>query len=143
LKGYGRKTYGPDFTFSQLLKYRHYAKIEKDLKMLCPRINFKDYVWEYSQIDWKNKVVLDIGGTIGARALFFLLNGAKFVYLIEESTKYRQIYEGLKNMPTSQAYAFRPNEGFFAPVKFVKLPAKGYLNGILRNSSFIDKKRHP
>jgi hypothetical protein len=143
LKGYALKTYDPDTTFSQLLKYRRYIKIEKELKMLCPRVNFRDYVWTYGQIDWKNKVVLDIGGTIGARAIFFLLNGAKFVYLIDENPKYKQIYEGLKNMPTSRTYAFRSNEGFFAPVKFVKVPTKGYLNGILRNSSFIDKKDIP
>ncbi len=111
--------------------------------MLCPRIDFRDYIWTYSQIDWKNKVVLDIGETIGARAIFFLLNGAKFVYLIEGNPKYRQIYEGLKNMPTSRTYAFRSNERFFAPVKFVKVPIKGYLNGILRDSSFINKKGIP
>ena len=137
------KSYNPDFTFAQVLKYRHYVKIEKELKSLCPKVNFRDYVWGYNQIDWKNKEVLDIGGTIGARAIFFLLNGAKFVYLIEENSKYRRLYEGLKNMPTFRTYAFRPNEGFFASAKFVKIQVKGYLNGILSSSSLIDKKAVP
>ena len=88
--------YTPRLTFIQRFQHLHYAQLEKKLKPLCKWVDFYDYIWSYGSIDWKDKVVLDIGADIGSSALFFLMNGAKYVYLIERDIYYKNEYEFLK-----------------------------------------------
>ena len=59
-------------------------------------MDFYDYIWSYSSIDWKGKKVLDIGADIGSSALFFLMNGANYVYLLEKEQEYKNTYESIK-----------------------------------------------
>ncbi|MGC8588904.1 MAG: hypothetical protein ACP5LI_07775 [Hydrogenobaculum sp.] len=88
--------YDPPITFWQRLQHRRYAKLERELKPLCKWADFYDYIWSYGKIFWYDKVVLDIGADIGSSALFFLLNGASKVYLVEKEEEYRQTYRKLK-----------------------------------------------
>lgn len=39
--------------------------------------------FEYNQLNFNNKIVLDIGANSGATSIFFILNGAKYVYAVE------------------------------------------------------------
>ena len=89
-------TYNPPLTLKQRLQHLRYAKLERQLKPLCKWVDFYDYLWSYGSIDWKDKVVLDIGADIGSSALFFLMNGAKYVYIIERDIYYKNEYEFLK-----------------------------------------------
>lgn len=50
--------------------------------------------------DFTDKSVLDIGSDIGSTAIFFLMNGAKFIYLYDINKNYKATYNRLKN----QAY---------------------------------------
>ena len=88
--------YTPRLTLMQRLQHRKYAKLERELKPLCKWVDFYDYLWSYSSINWKTKVVLDIGADIGSSALFFLMNGAYYVYLLEKEQEYRTTYERIK-----------------------------------------------
>ena len=88
--------YDPRLNLLQRLQHLRYAKLERELKPLCSWVDFYDYIWSYGSINWKNKVVLDIGAEIGSSALFFLMNGAKKVYLIENNKEYNKTYEQLK-----------------------------------------------
>lgn len=88
--------YTPRLTFLQYLQHLRYAKIEKELKPLCQWVDFYDYIWSYGSIDWKDKSVLDIGADIGSSALFFLMNGADHVYLVEKEQKYKETYISIK-----------------------------------------------
>jgi hypothetical protein len=88
--------YTPKLTPMQRLQHLKYAKLERELKPLCPWVDFYDYLWSYSSISWKGKIVLDIGADIGSSALFFLMNGADYVYLLEEDQQYKTTYETIK-----------------------------------------------
>ena len=88
--------YTPRLTLMQRLQHRKYAKLEKELKPLCKWVDFYDYLWSYSSINWKRKIVLDIGADIGSSALFFLMHGADYVYLLEKDQEYRTTYESIK-----------------------------------------------
>ena len=70
-------TYNPKLTLMQMAQHLRYAKLERQLRPLCMWVDFYDYIWSYGSIDWKDKVVLDIGAEVGSSALFFLMNGAK------------------------------------------------------------------
>ncbi len=89
--------YNPPITLTQRLQHLRYAKLERELKPLCKWVDFYDYIWSYGKINWCGKVVLDIGADIGSSALFFLMNGASFVYLVEINDEYKKIYESLKS----------------------------------------------
>ena len=84
--------YTPRLTLKQRLQHHKYAKLERELKPLCSWVDFYDYLWSYGSINWKGKVVLDIGADIGSSAIFFLMNGAKAVYLIENNDEYITTY---------------------------------------------------
>lgn len=43
--------------------------------------------FEYNQLNFKNKIVLDVGANSGATSIFFILKGAKFVFAIEPMPK--------------------------------------------------------
>ena len=88
--------YTPRLTFLQYLQHLRYAKIEKELKPLCQWVDFYDYLWSYGSINWKQKIVLDSGADIGSSAMFFLMNGADYVYLLEKEQEYRTTYESIK-----------------------------------------------
>lgn len=45
----------------------------------------------YEKLDCKNKTVVDIGGNIGDSAIFFALNGAKHVFVVEPDKKLCEI----------------------------------------------------
>ena len=89
--------YNPPLTLKQRLQHIRYSKIEKQLKPLCRWVDFYDYIWSYNPIDWKGKAVLDIGADIGSSAIYFLMNGAKHVVLIENDPKSIREYGLLKN----------------------------------------------
>ena len=80
--------YTPRLTLKQRLQHLKYAKLERELKPLCSWVDFYDYLWSYGSISWKGKVVLDIGADIGSSAIFFLMNGADYVYLLEKEKEY-------------------------------------------------------
>jgi FkbM family methyltransferase len=84
--------YKPRLTLKQIIEHIKYAKLEHELKPMCKWVDFYDYLWSYGSINWKNKIILDIGADIGSSALFFLMNGAKFVYLVENNYDYNHIY---------------------------------------------------
>ncbi len=88
--------YNPPITLLQRLQHLRYAKLERELKPLCKWVDFYDYIWSYGMINWRDKIVLDVGADIGSSALFFLMNGASFVYLIEKEEEYKKTYEELK-----------------------------------------------
>ena len=88
--------YTPNLTLMQRLQHRKYAQLEKELKPLCKWVDFYDYLWSYGSINWKGKVVLDIGADIGSSAIFFLMNGADYVYLLEKEKEYKATYETIK-----------------------------------------------
>ena len=88
--------YIPKLTLKQRLQHHKYAKLERKLKPLCKWVDFYDYIWSYGSINWKGKVVLDIGADIGSSAMFFLMNGAYYVYLLEKEQLYRTTYESIK-----------------------------------------------
>jgi hypothetical protein len=88
--------YTPKLILTQRLQHIRYAKLERELKPLCKWVDFYDYIWSYSSIDWKGKKVLDIGADIGSSALFFLMNGADYVYLLEKEQEYKTTYETIK-----------------------------------------------
>ncbi|MCL4365467.1 MAG: hypothetical protein M1569_03400 [Candidatus Marsarchaeota archaeon] len=88
--------YTPKLTLTQRLQHLKYAKLEIELKPLCKWVDFYDYIWSYSSIDWKGKKVLDIGADIGSSALFYLMNGADYVYLLEKEQEYKTTYETIK-----------------------------------------------
>ena len=88
--------YTPKLTLKQKLQHHKYAKLERELKPLCSWVDFYDYLWSYGSINWKGKVVLDIGADIGSSAIFFLMNGANYVYLLEKEQLYRTTYESIK-----------------------------------------------
>jgi hypothetical protein len=60
------------------------CQARKRTQALCSWVDFYDYIWSYGSIDWKGKYVLDIGADIGSSALFFLMEGAKYIYLLEK-----------------------------------------------------------
>jgi hypothetical protein len=86
----------PKLTLKQRLQHIRYAKLEKELKPLCKWVDFYDYIWSYGSIDWKKKIVLDIGADIGSSALFFLMNGAGQVLMVENNPMYNTEYSKLK-----------------------------------------------
>jgi hypothetical protein len=88
--------YTPKLTLMQRLQHRKYAKLEAELKPLCKWVDFYDYIWSYGSITWKDKTVLDVGADIGSSALFFLMNGAHYVYMLETEKEYKDIYGSLK-----------------------------------------------
>lgn len=88
--------YTPKLTPIQLLYYLRFRKLERELKPLCKWVDFYDYIWSYGSINWKGKIVLDIGADIGSSVMFFLMNGAKYVYLLEKERRYKTIYENIK-----------------------------------------------
>jgi hypothetical protein len=89
--------YTPNLTLTQRLQHHKYAKLEKELKPLCKWVDFYDYIWSYGSINWKSKIVMDIGADIGSTALFFLMNGAYYVYLLEKEWEYKVIYTIIKH----------------------------------------------
>ena len=105
--------YTPELTKEQRLVYaERFADIERNLKPLCKWVDFYDYLWSYSSLNYTDKVVLDIGADVGSSAIFFLLSGAKKVYMVENNPNYIKEYKRLKEI--------------------------GYLNGILNNTELID-----
>jgi hypothetical protein len=90
-------TYNPNLTLMQMVQHLRYAKLERQLRPLCKWVDFYDYIWSYGSIDWNGKTVLDIGADIGSSALFFLMSGAHYVYMLEKEQESRSTYEGLKN----------------------------------------------
>lgn len=88
--------YTPTLTLTQRLQHLSYAKLERELKPLCKWVDFNDYLWSYGTIDWKGKTVLDIGAEIGSSAMFFLMNGADYIYLLEKEQEYKTAYEAIK-----------------------------------------------
>ena len=51
----------------------------------------------YNKFDYKNKVVIDIGGFIGDSALFFILKGARKVYVYEVNEEvYKVLLENIR-----------------------------------------------
>ncbi len=88
--------YNPPLTIWQRLQHLRYAKLERELKLLCKWVDFYDYIWSYGHMNWRGKVVLDVGADIGSSALFFLMNGASKVYLVEKDEEYRQTYAQIK-----------------------------------------------
>lgn len=88
--------YTPKLNLIQTLQHIRYAKLERELKPLCKWVDFYDYIWSYGSIDWSGRVVLDIGADIGSSALFFLMNGADYVYLSEKNNVYKHTYEDIK-----------------------------------------------
>ena len=105
--------YTPELTKEQRLVYaERFADIERNLKPLCKWVDFYDYLWSYSSLNYTDKVVLDIGADVGSSAIFFLLSGAKKVYMVENNPNYIKEYKRLKEI--------------------------GYLNGILSNTELID-----
>ena len=89
-------TYNPKLTLMQMAQHLRYAKLERQLRPLCKWVDFYDYIWSYGSIDWKDKVVLDIGAEVGSSALFFLMNGAKQVLMVENDPMYNTEYRELK-----------------------------------------------
>ena len=52
---------------------------------------------EYGKFNYKDKIVMDIGGFIGDSALYFILNGAKKVYVYEPDKEFfRVLVENIK-----------------------------------------------
>ena len=88
--------YTPKLTLMQRLQHLRYAKLERELRPLCSWVDFYDYIWSYGSIDWKGKYVLDIGADIGSSALFFLMEGAKYIYLLEKERDYQTLYYNIK-----------------------------------------------
>ena len=88
--------YTPRLTLKQRFQHHKYAKLERELKPLCKWVDFYDYLWSYGSINWKQKIVLDVGADIGSSALFFLMNGADYVYLLEKDQEYKTTYESIK-----------------------------------------------
>ena len=67
--------YTPKLTLKQKLQHHKYAKLERELKPLCSWVDFYDYLWSYGSINWKGKVVLDIGADIGSKEILGYRNG--------------------------------------------------------------------
>ena len=88
--------YNPRLTFKQRLQHLKYAKLERELKPSCIWVDFYDYLWSYGSMDWKGKIVVDIGADIGSSALFFLMNGARQVLMVENNPMYNTEYIKLK-----------------------------------------------
>ena len=89
-------TYNPKLTLMQMAQHLRYAKLERQLRPLCMWVDFYDYIWSYGSIDWKGKTVLDVGAEVGSSALFFLMNGAKRVLMVENDPMYNTEYRELK-----------------------------------------------
>lgn len=91
--------YNPRLTILQQIEYlSKYRSIQKKLKPLCEWVDFRDYIWSYNSIDWKDKIVLDIGADIGSSALYFLINGAYKVFLLESDLMYQKIYKNIASV---------------------------------------------
>ena len=88
--------YTPKLLLMQRFQHTRYATLERHLRPLCRWVDFYDYIWSYGSINWKTKVVLDIGADIGSSALFFLMNGADYVYLLEKEQEYKTTYKSIK-----------------------------------------------
>lgn len=88
--------YNPKLTSDQLKEYEQYKELEDKLKPLCRWVDFKDYIWAYSYLDYRGKVVLDVGGDIGSSALYFLSKGAKYVAIVEHDKVFKETYNKLK-----------------------------------------------
>ena len=99
----------------QRLQHHKYAKLERELKPLCKWVDFYDYLWSYGSIDWKEKNVLDIGADIGSSAMFFLMNKAHYVYLLESEQEYKTTYESIK-----QKYSILKNSVMLNGTKDIK-----------------------
>ena len=97
--------YTPRLTLKQRLQHHKYAELERELKPLCSWVDFYDYIWSYGSISWEGKSVLDIGADIGSSAIFFLMNGADRVYLLEKKQEYKTIYESIKQKYPSLQFA--------------------------------------
>ena len=60
----------------------------------------EDYEFQYGQVNYKNKVVLDVGADIGSTAFFFLEKGAELVVAVEGSAKcFRRLKVNAKVSP--------------------------------------------
>ncbi len=119
--------YTPKLTLTQRLQHIRYTKLERELKPLCKWVDFYDYIWSYNSINWKGKTVLDIGADIGSSALFFLMNGAYYVYLLEKDIKYRNIYKKLKQDYIILKNSTMLNKKEIAKIKFdvLKMDCEG------------------
>ena len=60
--------------------------------------------FEYKKLNFKNAIVLDIGANSGATSIFFVLNGAKYVFAIEPMPKTYSILE--KNIESNKLTDF-------------------------------------
>lgn len=58
--------------------------------MHIPPIYGEDYEFQWGKIDYKNKLVLDIGGSDGDTADFFISKGARAVISIDNNYGYHQ-----------------------------------------------------
>jgi predicted rRNA methylase YqxC with S4 and FtsJ domains len=137
--------FNPLLTEQQKFEYRKYENINNTLKPYCIWVDFYDYIWGYNNINWKNKTVLDIGAEIGSSALFFLLNGAKFVYMLEKEEEYKKTHVKIKSLYTILENSVMLNNINEMPDKIdvLKMDCEGcelyYLNEQLLNktSEFI------
>lgn len=88
--------YSPPLTDKQMKEYESWEALEINLKSLCKWVDFRDYIWGYGRLNYKGKVVLDIGADIGSSALYFISKGARRVAIIENNPEYNEIYRKLK-----------------------------------------------
>lgn len=61
---------------------------------LVSSIYVEDYEFQYGQVNYKDRIVLDIGADIGSTAYFFLKKGAKLIVAVEGS---EQCFDKLKS----------------------------------------------
>ncbi len=84
-------------------KVKFYCPKEKESDVLD--LLLEEFVYKiYDQFDCKNKIVVNVGGNIGDSALFFALEGAKHVYMIEPFFDNYKI--ALKNIKLNEMHDF-------------------------------------
>ena len=77
--------------------------------------------FEYNELNFKNKIVLDIGANSGATSVFFILNDAKYVFAIEPMPKTYSILN--ENIEINKL------TGFISPLNYgIGKPSKVNLN---------------
>lgn len=82
--------------WKERLFFAKYEKIHNELKPMCQSVEFHEYLRYYTYNRWKGKTVIDIGADIGSSAIFFIMEGAQKVYLLENDMKCRDIYAQLR-----------------------------------------------
>ncbi len=71
--------------------------------------------FEYNKLNFKNRVVLDVGANSGATSIFFILNGAKYVLAIEPMPKTYSILKRNVEVNKLTEFIFSLNYGIGKP----------------------------